>query len=102
MLNIVVVAPMPRVSAMMANDVTPGCFTSERRPYRRSRRIASMAGWLGSPDRTARGRRGIQRAVSSRRARAPPPPLPEGSTLLIGAERAPSWGLEEAERVLGA
>ncbi|HTG53235.1 MAG TPA: hypothetical protein VL980_00245 [Gemmatimonadaceae bacterium] len=29
-------------------------------------------------------------------------PLPEGSTLLIGAERAPSWGLEEAERVLGA
>jgi hypothetical protein len=28
--------------------------------------------------------------------------LPPGCTLLIGAERAPSWGLEEAERVLGA
>ena len=32
----------------------------------------------------------------------PDMPLPPDCLLLIGADRAPTWGLEDAERVLGA
>src|SRR5690348_12623737 len=76
MLNIVVVRPMPSVSASTATNVRPRLFCSDRAPYRMSLRTACMNVGVGVPQLRPRRRTGFRtspprplRAVIQRRAK---------------------------------
>src|SRR5262245_59168313 len=85
MLNIVVVRPMPSVSARTATALSAGLFRSDRAPYRRSLRTACMAVGVGVPRRTACPKRQFQPDRATLRCDAEEEGHP-GNVLLVQRE----------------